>query len=320
MAQRKKTLRRKTSAARGKARKAAKPPRRKAGKRAAAKPTPRKRRSKAPRKPTTARKVTRKTAKPTRTPRPPAAQGVPAPAAQSRTPLDLDQALSKPIEADLIPGVVALVADDRGIFYKAAFGMRSVDKPEPMTADSVFRIASMTKAVTGAAAMQLVEQGRIGLDQPMGDVVPVIRDVKVLDGFDADGAPQLRDPRAPVTLRHLLTHTSGYGYDIFHTDLGRYIQIAGLPSIVTCKNDALQVGGSPQHLLLDRHQPADYRRRHDANSAGRRPARARDHGELRAGALCRTITRLARVHYRRLPRARNWRTSRRPDQASPQGI
>jgi hypothetical protein len=125
MAQRKKTLRRKASTARGKARKAAKPPRRKAGKRAAAKPpTPRKRRTKAPRKPTTARKVTRKTAKPTRTPRPPAAQGVPAPAAQSRAPLDLDQALSKPIEAGLIPGVVALAADDRGIFYKAAFGMR----------------------------------------------------------------------------------------------------------------------------------------------------------------------------------------------------
>jgi CubicO group peptidase (beta-lactamase class C family) len=110
-----------------------------------------------------------------------------------------------------------------------------------MTVDSVFRIASMTKAVTGAAAMQLVEEGRIGLDQPMGDVLPVVRDVQVLEGFDADGAPQLRDPKTPVTLRHLLTHTSGYGYDIFHADLGRYVQIAGLPSILTCKNDALRV-------------------------------------------------------------------------------
>jgi hypothetical protein len=117
MAQRKKTLRRKTSTARGKTRKAAKPPRGKAGKRAAAKPTPRKRRTKAPRKPTTVKKVARKTAKPRRTPRTPAAQGVPAPAAQSRTPLDLDRALSKPIEAGLIPGIVALAADDRGIFY-----------------------------------------------------------------------------------------------------------------------------------------------------------------------------------------------------------
>ena len=101
-----------------------------------------------------------------------------------------------------------------------------------MTLDSVFRIASMTKAITGAAVMQLVEEGRIGLDQPMGDVLQAVKDVKVLEGFDAGGAPRLRDPRGPVTLRHLLTHTSGYGYDIFNPDLGRYIEVVGLPSIM----------------------------------------------------------------------------------------
>jgi methyl acetate hydrolase len=105
----------------------------------------------------------------------------------------------------------------------------------------VFRIASMTKAITGTATMQLVEQGRIGLEQPMGDVLPVVKDVKVLVGFDADGTPRLREPRVPVTLRHLLTHTSGYGYDIFNADLARYIEVAGLPSILTRKNDALRV-------------------------------------------------------------------------------
>jgi methyl acetate hydrolase len=60
-----------------------------------------------------------------------------------------------------------------------------------MTLDSVFRIASMTKAVTGTAAMQLIEKGQIGLEQPMGDVLPVIKDVKVLQGFDANGTPRL---------------------------------------------------------------------------------------------------------------------------------
>jgi CubicO group peptidase (beta-lactamase class C family) len=241
---RKKTVRRKTSTVRSKVRKAAKPPRRKAVKRVAAKAAPRKRRAKetkAPRKPATAKKIARKTAKPTRTPRTAPTHSISAPAAQSSTLLELDRVLSKPIEAGLVPGVVAAAADDRGIFYKAAFGTRSVEKPEPMTADSVFRIASMTKAVTATAAMQLVERGRIGLDQPMGEVLPVVRDVQVLKGFDADGTPQLRDPKTPVTLRHLLTHTSGYGYDIFHADLGRYIQIAGLPSILTCKNDALRI-------------------------------------------------------------------------------
>jgi methyl acetate hydrolase len=154
---------------------------------------------------------------------------------------NIDQVLKKPIEAGAIPGVVALAADDHGIVYRGAFGRRSIDKSDPMTLDSVFRIASMTKAVTGTAAMQLVEQGRIGLDQPIGDVLPVVRDVKVLEGFDANGSPQLRGPKSPVTLRHLLTHTSGYGYDIFNADLSRYIQAAGLPSIMSCKNDALRV-------------------------------------------------------------------------------
>ena len=110
-----------------------------------------------------------------------------------------------------------------------------------MTLNFVFRIASMTKAVTGSAAMQLVEEGRIGLDQPMGDVLPVVKNVKVLEGFDAGGAPRLRDPRGPVTLRHLLTHTSGYGYDIFNPDLARYIEVIGIPSIMSRKNGSLRV-------------------------------------------------------------------------------
>ena len=152
----------------------------------------------------------------------------------------IDKVLRKPIEAGLIPGVVALAADDHGVVYEGSFGRRAVDRPEPMTLNSVFRIASMTKAITGTAAMQLVEKGRIGLEQPMGDILPVINDVKVLKGFDGDGTPRLRDPKAPITLRHLLTHTSD-GYDIFNPDLARYVQIAGLPSILTRKNDALRL-------------------------------------------------------------------------------
>jgi methyl acetate hydrolase len=155
--------------------------------------------------------------------------------------MGIDNVFRKPIEAGLIPGVVALAADDRGVFYDGAFGWRAIDKPEPMTLDSVFRIASMTRAVTGTAAMQLVEEGRIGLDQPMGDVLPVVKNVKALEGFDAGGVPRLRDTRGPVTLRHLLTHTSGYGYDIFNPDLCRYIEVVRLPSIMSRKNDSLRV-------------------------------------------------------------------------------
>ena len=153
----------------------------------------------------------------------------------------IDKVLRKPIEEGLIPGVVALAADDQGFIYEGAFGRRAVDRPEPMTLDTVFRIASMTKAITGTAAMHLVEKGQIGLEQPMGDVLPVIKDVKVLEGFDANGTPRLRDPKTPITLRHLLTHTSGYGYDIFNPDLARYVQTAGLPSILSRRNDALRL-------------------------------------------------------------------------------
>jgi methyl acetate hydrolase len=155
--------------------------------------------------------------------------------------MDIDTVLRTPIEAGLIPGVVAVAADYSGVIYEGAFGRRVVDQPELMTLDSVFRIASMTKAITGAAAMQLVEKGRIGLEQPVGDVLPVIKNVQVLEGFDGDGMPRLRDPKTRITLRHLLTHTSGYGYDIFNPDLARYVQTAGLPSILSRKNDALRV-------------------------------------------------------------------------------
>ena len=74
-----------------------------------------------------------------------------------------------------------------------------------------------------------------------GDVLPLIKSVKVLEGFDAGGVPRLRDPRGPVTLRHLLTHTSGYGYDIFNPDIRRYVEIVGLPSIMSRKNGSLRV-------------------------------------------------------------------------------
>src|SRR3984957_17461178 len=171
----------------------------------------------------------------------PSAVIAPHPCRGANRKMSINKLFSKPIEAGLVPGVVAVAADDSGVIYEGAFGRRAVGSTEPMTLDSVFRIASMTKAITGTAAMQLVEKGRIGLEQPMGDVLPLVRDVKVLEGFDGDGTPRLRDPKTPVTLRHLLTHTAGYGYDIFNPDLARYVQIAGLPSILSRKNDALRV-------------------------------------------------------------------------------
>ena len=79
-----------------------------------------------------------------------------------------------------------------------------------MTADSVFWIASMTKAITTAAGMQLVEQGKLSLDEPIGKLLPDLASPQVLEGFDAKGEPKLRPAKKPITLRHLMTHTAGY--------------------------------------------------------------------------------------------------------------
>ena len=108
-----------------------------------------------------------------------------------------------------------------------------------MTPDTVVWIASMTKAVTTAAALQQVDAGKLALDAPIGETVPALAEPKVLEGFGADGAPKLRPARKPITLRHLITHTAGFGYDIFNADIGRHMERHGLPGIITCRRTAL---------------------------------------------------------------------------------
>src|SRR5512139_1542085 len=99
---------------------------------------------------------------------------------------EIDQVLRQASETQEIPGVVAIAADGNDVLYQGAFGKRDLSKPDPMTADSVFWIASMTKAVTTAGAMQLVEQGKLSLDAPIGSVLPDLAAPQVLEGFDAN--------------------------------------------------------------------------------------------------------------------------------------
>jgi methyl acetate hydrolase len=150
-----------------------------------------------------------------------------------------DQVLEGAVIAREVAGVVALAADDKGVIYEGAFGKREVGSDQAMTPDTVFWIASMTKTVTSVAAMQLVEQGKLDLDAPLSDKVPDITRIQVLEGFDEAGAPRLRAPKRPITLRHLLTHTAGFTYDIFNADMGRYMEHAGIPGIIECKNATL---------------------------------------------------------------------------------
>jgi CubicO group peptidase (beta-lactamase class C family) len=150
-----------------------------------------------------------------------------------------DRLLRNAVEAREIPGVVAIAVDDRERLYEGAFGERSLGGGVPMTLDTVFWYASMTKALVSTGAMQLVEQGRVSLDEPIGRVVPGLASPLVLDGFDASGRPILRPARRSITLRHLLTHTSGFGYDIWNASVERYMRENGIPELVDCKLSSL---------------------------------------------------------------------------------
>lgn len=163
-----------------------------------------------------------------------------------------DALLGKAAAQQDVPGVVAVATDRNGLTYEGGFGKRSLGAGAGMTPDTVVWIASMTKAVTGAAAMQQVERGRLKLDAPASEVVPQLGEVRVLEGFDGD-RPRTRAPKRPITLRHLLTHTAGFSYEIWNADIGRYQQCTGTPGVTTCRNAAL---GTP--LLFDPGDKWDY--------------------------------------------------------------
>jgi methyl acetate hydrolase len=133
-----------------------------------------------------------------------------------------------------------VAASGNEVIYQGAFGKRDLSKQDAMTVDSVFWIASMTKAITTAAAMQLVEQGKLALDAPIGKLLPDLASPQVLERFDSKGEPKLRPARSPITLRQLMTHTAGFCYDMWNGDMGTYLAKAGIPGITTCQNAALK--------------------------------------------------------------------------------
>ena len=152
----------------------------------------------------------------------------------------IDQILRQKSDAREIPGVVAMAATSNEVTYQGAFGKRDLSKDDAMTADSVFWIASMTKAITAAGAMQLVEQGKLSLEAPIGKVLPDLAAPQVLEGFDSKGEPKLRPAKNPITLRHLMTHTAGFCYDLWNGDMVKYMEKTATPGIISCQNAALK--------------------------------------------------------------------------------
>ncbi|MCP4616386.1 MAG: beta-lactamase family protein [Bradyrhizobium sp.] len=153
---------------------------------------------------------------------------------------EIDQLLRQKCDAKEIPGIVAMAANGSETIYQGVFGKRDLGKNDAMTADSVFWIASMTKAITTAAGMQLVEQHKLSLDEPIGKLLPDLASPQVLEGFDAGGNPKLRPAKNPITLRQLMTHTAGFAYDMWNGDMVKYLEKTGTPGIITCQNAALK--------------------------------------------------------------------------------
>lgn len=144
----------------------------------------------------------------------------------------IDDVLRHGMEARRIPAVVAMFANGHETLYQGAFGTRDTSGVA-VQPDSIFSIASMTKAIASVAALQLVERGKLRLDEPVARFLPQLAKPQVLDGFE-NNVPRFRPARTALTLRHLLTHTSGFCYSRWDADMFRYSTLPGLPP------DALQ--------------------------------------------------------------------------------
>ena len=140
-----------------------------------------------------------------------------APNATKRSTGNLDNVLRSAVEQRRVPGVVAMVATADAVAYQGAFGVNK---------DSIFAIASMTKPITSVAAMQLVEAGKVKLDEPAATYLPELGTVQILEGG------KLRAPKTPMTVRQLMSHTSGFGYEFLNRELYEYVAKGKVPSVM----------------------------------------------------------------------------------------
>jgi len=149
---------------------------------------------------------------------------------------EIDALLRRAVEDRAVPFVVAMYGDADGIHYTGAAGQAADGRAA--SADTVFRVFSMTKAVGSLAAMILIDRGQLSMDTPVAEILPAWNDLQVLEGFDSD-APILRPQRSVATIRHLATHTSGMEYEFWNADVPRYMKATGHPTMLTGLSSAL---------------------------------------------------------------------------------
>ncbi|MEO1494925.1 MAG: serine hydrolase domain-containing protein [Pseudomonadota bacterium] len=143
---------------------------------------------------------------------------------------DHQSILDAAVENQDVPFVVAATASAEEVTWMGASGERAPGQAAGM--DTVYRIFSMTKAIGSTAAMILIDRGKLSMDTPVGAIIPSFETLQVLDGFDGD-TPRYRAPATPATVRHLATHTSGLAYEFWNTEMPRWFEATGHPSILT---------------------------------------------------------------------------------------
>ena len=144
----------------------------------------------------------------------------------------IDNLLESAANEGKVPGVIGIAANSEGIIYQGVSGKSDIARGSDLAIDSLLQIYSMTKPVTSVAVMQLVEQGKVELDVAAATYLPMLNRVQVLDGFDDGQNPVLRPPQSAVTVRQLLTHTSGYVYEIWNANAAEYASTGQVPSIL----------------------------------------------------------------------------------------
>jgi CubicO group peptidase (beta-lactamase class C family) len=150
----------------------------------------------------------------------------------------IDAMLKQAVEENLIPGAVALVARNGKIVYHKAHGMANNELNRTLAEDDIFRIASQTKAITSTAVMMLWEEGKFRLDAPISWYIPEFKNMVIFESFnEADSSFTSKPAEKSITIRQLLTHTSGIGYGFIDDDNFRKIyQKAGIIDAFTTRD------------------------------------------------------------------------------------
>ena len=144
---------------------------------------------------------------------------------------DLNAILGKAVTANDVPFIVAMSGNASGVTWSGVAGERAPGIAA--TEDTVFRIFSMTKAIGSTAAMILIDRGKLNPDTPVEEILPQFSEIKLLEGFDGD-TPRLRPPKMKATVRHLATHTSGFVYEFFSSQIiSKYMEATGHPTILS---------------------------------------------------------------------------------------